>query len=70
LASCIYEEALRLSQGLYDNEVTVDVFQTGSGTGLNMNVNEVIASHARKRCNREVHAEATGGLYHHPSHRA
>jgi len=55
LASCIYEEALRLSQGLYDYEVTVDVFQTGSGTGLNMNVNEVIASHARKRCNREVH---------------
>jgi fumarate hydratase class II len=54
-ASCIYEEALRLSQGAYDPEVTVDVFQTGSGTGLNMNVNEVIALHVGERCGARVH---------------
>ena len=32
--------------GKFDGRMTVDVFQTGSGTGINMNVNEVIAERA------------------------
>jgi fumarate hydratase class II len=33
-------------QGKFDNEFPIDVFQTGSGTSSNMNVNEVIANRA------------------------
>jgi fumarate hydratase class II len=35
-----------VGQGLLDGEFPVDVFQTGSGTSSNMNVNEVIANRA------------------------
>ena len=42
--------------GRYDNLVTVDVFQTGSGTGINMNVNEVIAEAASAASGLKVHA--------------
>ena len=35
-----------VAQGLLDAEFPVDVFQTGSGTSSNMNVNEVIANRA------------------------
>lgn len=51
----IYEAAIKLSVGEYDNEITVDVFQTGSGTGLNLNVNEVIAKHASLNSGLKIH---------------
>lgn len=51
----IYQTALELARGDYDDEITVDVFQTGSGTGLNLNVNEVIAKHASTKLNRPIH---------------
>lgn len=35
-----------VAQGLLDGEFPVDVFQTGSGTSSNMNINEVIANRA------------------------
>jgi fumarate hydratase class II len=35
-----------VAQGKHDSEFPVDVFQTGSGTSSNMNVNEVIANRA------------------------
>jgi fumarate hydratase class II len=35
-----------VAEGLLDGEFPVDVFQTGSGTSSNMNVNEVIANRA------------------------
>ena len=35
-----------VAEGKLDNEFPVDVFQTGSGTSSNMNVNEVISSRA------------------------
>jgi fumarate hydratase class II len=35
-----------VSEGKFDGEFPVDVFQTGSGTSSNMNVNEVIANRA------------------------
>ncbi|MCE4628372.1 MAG: fumarate hydratase [Desulfurococcales archaeon] len=51
----IREEALALAEGRYDSLVTVDVYQTGSGTGLNLNVNEVIASKALENHGVRVH---------------
>jgi fumarate hydratase class II len=41
--------------GKYDDMVTVDVFQTGSGTGINMNINEVIAEAASAASGMEIH---------------
>lgn len=38
--------SLEVAQGKLDAEFPVDVFQTGSGTSSNMNVNEVIANRA------------------------
>ncbi len=35
-----------VAEGKFDNEFPVDVFQTGSGTSSNMNVNEVISNRA------------------------
>lgn len=35
-----------VAEGIHDGEFPVDVFQTGSGTSSNMNVNEVIANRA------------------------
>src|SRR6478752_2491294 len=32
--------------GKFDNEFPIDVFQTGSGTSSNMNINEVISNRA------------------------
>lgn len=50
----IMEVALELAGGRFDGDIAVDVFQTGSGTGLNMNVNEVIAREASRRAGVEV----------------
>jgi fumarate hydratase class II len=41
--------------GLFDEKVVVDVFQTGSGTGINMNLNEVIAERASEIRGTPVH---------------
>ncbi|MCE4602014.1 MAG: class II fumarate hydratase [Desulfurococcales archaeon] len=51
----IKKVALKLAEGGYDDLIVVDVFQTGSGTGLNMNVNEVIAMEASKIAGVQVH---------------
>ncbi len=45
----------RSSRGQWDDHFPVDVFQTGSGTSTNMNVNEVIANLASERLGRPVH---------------
>jgi fumarate hydratase, class II len=42
-ASAIHAAAHRIAQGEFPDQFPVDVFQTGSGTSTNMNVNEVIA---------------------------
>ncbi len=44
VASAIEEAAAAVATGDYDAHFPIDVFQTGSGTSSNMNVNEVIAS--------------------------
>ncbi len=41
--------------GDLDDQVVVDVFQTGSGTGINMNLNEVIAERASEISGTQVH---------------
>jgi fumarate hydratase class II len=46
--------ALKVAEGEYDAQFVVDVFQTGSGTSTNMNVNEVIAKLASAHPNDEV----------------
>ncbi len=55
IGSAIEEVARELMSGTLDEMVTVDVFQTGSGTGLNMNVNELLAETAAKRAGTKVH---------------
>ena len=58
IASAIVEASTEVMGGEHDSKVVVDVFQTGSGTGLNMNLNELIAERAtellRKRGSRGV----------------
>ncbi len=46
LAKAIREAAEEVVRGDHDEQFPVDVFQTGSGTSTNMNLNEVIANRA------------------------
>ena len=48
IAESIIKAAEQVSNGDYDNEFVVDIFQTGSGTSTNMNANEVISNVAIK----------------------
>jgi fumarate hydratase class II len=45
-ANAILQAAREVADGKFDGEFVVDVFQTGSGTSTNMNMNEVIATRA------------------------
>ena len=45
-ASAVREAAREVGEGRFDRHFPVDVFQTGSGTSWNMNMNEVIARRA------------------------
>jgi fumarate hydratase, class II len=56
VAAAIKAAALEVAAGRYDDQFPVDVFQTGSGTSSNMNVNEVIATLASRSLSRPVHA--------------
>src|SRR5579864_1250808 len=49
VAAAIAAAAAEVAEGVWDGEFPIDVFQTGSGTSTNMNVNEVIASLATER---------------------
>ena len=51
----IQAKAKELMNGKLDDMVVVDVFQTGSGTGLNMNANELIAELASAGVGEKVH---------------
>jgi len=42
----IVQAATEVTEGRFDRQFVVDVYQTGSGTSTNMNVNEVIANRA------------------------
>ncbi|WP_415646836.1 class II fumarate hydratase [Stackebrandtia soli] len=54
-AAAITEAALDVAAGTYDEHFPVDVFQTGSGTSSNMNMNEVIATIASSTSDEPVH---------------
>ena len=49
LAQAILASAREVAEGGLEPEFVVDLFQTGSGTSTNMNMNEVIASRANER---------------------
>jgi fumarate hydratase class II len=54
-AEAIESAAREVADGRWDQEFPIDIFQTGSGTSLNMNANEVIASRAAELLGRKVH---------------
>ncbi|MBA2697562.1 MAG: class II fumarate hydratase [Nocardioidaceae bacterium] len=55
IAKAIENAAIEVAEGKYDEHFPIDVFQTGSGTSSNMNVNEVIASLATRKLGTSVH---------------
>jgi fumarate hydratase class II len=56
LANAIERAALTIAAGEHTEQFPLDVFQTGSGTSTNMNVNEVIAHLASRDTGQVVHA--------------
>jgi len=48
IADAIIRTSEEIQDGKFKNQFRVDVFQTGSGTSTNMNVNEVIAASANE----------------------
>jgi fumarate hydratase class II len=54
-ADAIRAAAAKVAGGSLTDEFPIDVFQTGSGTSSNMNVNEVIATLATRALGRPVH---------------
>jgi len=55
MSEAIASAADAIVRGSHGNQFPVDVFQTGSGTSTNMNVNEVIASLATASLGQAVH---------------
>jgi fumarate hydratase, class II len=55
LADAIVAAADEVARGDHDAQFPIDVFQTGSGTSSNMNMNEVLATLAAERLGRPVH---------------
>jgi fumarate hydratase class II len=55
LARAIEQAATEVSEGKWDAEFPIDVFQTGSGTSSNMNANEVISRRAAELAGVPVH---------------
>jgi fumarate hydratase class II len=55
ISGAIRSAAKEVAAGRWDEHFPIDVFQTGSGTSSNMNVNEVIATLAAERLGRPVH---------------
>ena len=55
VAERIAQVSREVAKGVHDEHFPVDVYQTGSGTSTNMNVNEVIATLCRQRGSENVH---------------
>lgn len=56
IAEAVRAAAAEVAEGRWDDHFPVDVFQTGSGTSSNMNMNEVLATLATERLGgRPVH---------------
>jgi fumarate hydratase class II len=54
-AEAITAAAREVAEGQHDDQFPIDVFQTGSGTSTNMNVNEVLARLAHVATGEQVH---------------
>ena len=54
IAKAIVQSANKVLSGKYDNQFPLSVWQTGSGTQTNMNVNEVIANLANKKLGKTL----------------
>lgn len=57
LAEVIVEAADEVAAGAHDAHFDIDLFQTGSGTNMNMNANEVIANRANQLLGRPLGAK-------------
>jgi fumarate hydratase class II len=55
IAEAIAKAADEVISGKHDGEFPVDIFQTGSGTSSNMNMNEVLATIASSHLGSKVH---------------
>lgn len=55
LATAIAKSADEVISGTHDAHFPVDIYQTGSGTSSNMNMNEVLATLATKHLGKPVH---------------
>ena len=55
VADAIHDAAAEVAKGRHDDQFPIDVYQTGSGTSSNMNMNEVLSSLATERLGRPVH---------------
>ena len=55
VAQALADAAAEVAEGKWDDHFPVDVFQTGSGTSSNMNMNEVLATLATERLGSPVH---------------
>jgi fumarate hydratase class II len=55
IGAAIQQAAEAIANGTHDDQFPVDVFQTGSGTSSNMNINEVIATLASEQLGSPVH---------------
>lgn len=58
VAGAIIAAAQKVVAGDLDNHFPVDIFQTGSGTSSNMNMNEVIANRAAQLLGEEIGSRA------------
>lgn len=55
IGAAIRDAAEEVMSGRWDDQFPLDVFQTGSGTSTNMNMNEVLATLATERLGQPVH---------------
>jgi fumarate hydratase class II len=54
VAEALQAAAAEVASGAHEEQFPIDVFQTGSGTSSNMNMNEVLAHLASERIGREL----------------
>jgi len=57
IANAIQQAAQEVSEGKFDHDFPIDIFQTGSGTSTNMNANEIIARRANELKAEDVETE-------------
>ena len=55
VATAIHGAAAEVAVGSWDDHFPIDVYQTGSGTSSNMNMNEVLATLAGEKLGEKVH---------------